>query len=195
MSTNFAIMGLPGLSGSSGSGGYSNPINPSAGGYPVTGLVAPAAPIQLPPIAPPSPAKAQTRVQTIQPAGLGTYLLDFAGSVPSAIGGTIENYWQDVKGAATKVAVSTGSGIATIGGDISSGVSAAATGVKNVATSIETGAANAVKGAENTVTGFATGVQADIQGAFSTVPYIFGLALIGLLIFGWIELGRPGAAK
>ena len=174
---------------------------PSNAGYPTSGLAAASPaygivamnPGQLVnPPAPPSAAKAQGRVQTIQPAGLGTYVEDFVGSIPAAVGGTIENYWQTVKGAGTSVAVSAGHGIQTIASDASAGVQNAYNGVKNVATSISTGAENTITGAEKTVTGFATGVQADIQGAFSIIPWIFGLAVLGVGVFAYLEAKKAG---
>lgn len=188
MTTSFAIQGS---STYAGSGNYAD--LGSSGSYPTAypGVSAMAATL-TPAVGVPSPIKAGGRVQTIQPAGLGTYIEDYVGAVPSAIGGTIENFYGATKSAATAVAVSAGDGIQHIASDVGSGVNNAYNGVKNVATSITSGVEKTVTGAENTITGFASGVQADIQGAFSIVPWIFGLAVLGVGVFAYLEARKAG---
>lgn len=184
MTTSFALQGS---STYAGSGNYAD--LGSSGSYPTAypGVSAMAATL-TPAVGVPSPIKAGGRVQTIQPAGLGTYIEDYVGAVPSAIGGTIENFYGATKSAATAVAVSAGDGIQYIASDVGS----AYNGVKNVATSITSGVEKTVTGAENTITGFASGVQADIQGAFSIVPWIFGLAVLGVGVFAYLEARKAG---
>ena len=167
----------PMIGGSAGGGGYSN-----------LGLgAAPAAPLSSP-IGLPS-ATLSGRVKTIQPVGPGTWVEDYLGSIPSAVGGTIAGYWSSGVTDATKVATSGVDGVQTIASDAVGLAKSAASKVDSVAGSIGSGAEAAVKGFAGTVTGFGGAIQADVQGVLGVIPWIvvLGIAAVGVYFYATLK--------
>ena len=147
----------------------------------------PAAPLTAP-IGLPS-ATLSGRVKTVQPVGPGTWVEDYLGSIPSAVGGTIAGYWSSGVTDATKVATSGVDGVQTIASDAVSIAKSAASKVDSVAGSIGSGAAAAVKGFTGTVTGFGSAVQADVQGVLGVIPWIvvLGIAAVGVYFYATLR--------